>query len=117
MSELACKHGHLARVCEVCELETELAEAQSRLDAIEKAAQLPNCNGSHETIVEYIEELRAHALHLAAENARLREDAERYLYLRGLILFPTTMITVDDAFKDDPKLFDQAIDAVRKGKK
>ena len=93
-----------------------LAAAQSRLAAIEKAAQLPELSAVYPRINDYVEALQDHALHLTDENARLREDAERYLYLRGLILFPTTMITVDDAFKDDPKLFDQAIDAARKEK-
>ena len=76
------------------QLETELAAAWSRntyleqqvtaqheraeklcdrLAAIEKAAQLPDLNASVPTIGHYAEELRAHALHLAAENLRLRE--------------------------------------------
>ena len=55
---------------------SELAAAQARIAEIERAAELPNCNASHATIADYTEELRAHAMHLAAENLRLREDAK-----------------------------------------
>lgn len=33
---LVCKHGHLARSCEICDLERQLAQAQARVAELEK---------------------------------------------------------------------------------
>lgn len=70
-------------------LQTELAAANDKLAEIEKAAELPEdalvCEFSLDSPPEYenakwVDEkaynaIRTHALHLAAANARLREDA------------------------------------------
>lgn len=61
-----CEHGQLARVCRVCELETELAE----ITELERTqAEI------HRNLIE------SHAK-LKAEVEALRADAKRYRWLR-----------------------------------
>lgn len=61
-----CEHGQLARVCEICELRAELT-------ALRERAKL--ALGAYEANVNA-------ALKLKDERDALREDAERYRWLR-----------------------------------
>tara|TARA_R110000868_G_scaffold75900_1_gene218636 strand:+ start:397 stop:816 length:420 start_codon:yes stop_codon:yes gene_type:complete len=73
----------------VAALETELAAAQAKLDAIEKAVSLPDepkwIAGLYIDLVkaQSYRELHTHAMHLADENLRLREDAERWISIKN----------------------------------
>lgn len=51
MNERDCKHGHFARSCEICDLETECAAWKARAERYEKALEAiintahHNCTG------------------------------------------------------------------------
>lgn len=105
-----CEHGQLARVCELCEKDAEIAQLRQYLDTAQRRAS-----------------------DLGDEVAGLREDAERYRWLRDKLSriacnvnlawdaaqAETTKIEslwVMEHFRaTDPESTDAAIDAARKG--
>jgi len=63
VSDRDCKHGHLARSCEICDLESQLATLQAQYDTRVKLgdslrAQLDAARGAWEPVQEYLHTMR-----------------------------------------------------------
>lgn len=110
----------LAEIEKAAELPTAPTEYIFR--AYDLAARIPT--GTSLVLTGAYNTLRAHALHLAAENLRLREDAERYRYLRAMhwerdaiccVKFPKKNVKLGSDCPSEERL-DGFIDHMRKVK-
>ena len=76
---IECEHGQLARACNICEYEREIAELKARVGELEAALRRETneyIEASHTLVIER-DEARGQIRELEAENQRLREALDR----------------------------------------
>ena len=69
-----CGHGHLRRVCEICQRDEEIEQLKAERDALKAAAE----KGTEYVLAQINQDLRA-------ERDALLADAERYRWLRDTL--------------------------------
>lgn len=126
-----CEHGQLARVCELCEKDAEIAQLRQYLDTAQRRAsvlgdevaglrnQLHLAEVARAAQVEGLTQgaagWRERANQLEAEVAGLREDSARYHYLRDVAWHAGSLIFYAERY--GPEDWDAHIDAALAARK
>lgn len=104
-----CPHGHIDRICELCEKDDEISRLTAERDAAFAMSQCQCGTG----------EACANLVALAAERDALREDAQRWRWVIRLETEGPGLFVIGDDGKRGRLLFGEAaiaaVDAARKG--